>query len=127
MVTDEISYLTFIAVLQRKRDHAQILSLPNAVVVGESGGEMRVQSVQLETMSFHEGKKQENKTGKKLTQTIFFVTVQYSTWFYKLPRILLPGIAKHRAVPLRLAALRIICTVHENSSFSPQKQISKCL
>lgn len=77
-----------------------------------------IQSVQLETMYFH-GKKIKAKNQPKI---IFFVTVQYSKQFYKLPRILLPGITKHCGVHLRFAGLGINYTVHENTHFSPKNK-----
>lgn len=71
--------------------------------------------MQLETVYFH-GKKK----AKKQPKIIFFVTVQYSKQFYKLPRILLPGITKRCGVHLRFAVLGINDTVHENTYFSPK-------
>jgi len=62
------------------------------------------------------------KNKQKTTQTIFFVTVQYSTLFLKLPRILVPGITKHCGVHLRSAVLGIIDAVHENTYFSPKNK-----
>lgn len=57
---------------------------------------------------------------KKNLKIIFFMTVQYSKQFYKLPRILLPGITKPCGIHLRFAVLGIIYTVHENTHFSPK-------
>lgn len=62
----------------------------------------------------------QKKKKQKPTQTIFFVTAQYSTLFYKLLRILLPGITKRCGVHLSFAVLGIIYTVHENRYFSPK-------
>lgn len=95
-------------------------TIPNTAVVQGPDAGMRgyIQSVQLETMYFH-GKKIKAKNQPKI---IFFVTVQYSKQFYKLPRILLPGITKHCGVHLRFAALGINYTVHENTHFSPKNK-----
>lgn len=64
--------------------------------------------MQCETRCCHEKKKK-----KKL-----FMTVQYSTLFYELPRTLLPGITKSCGVHLRFAILGIIYSLHENTNFS---------
>lgn len=66
--------------------------------------------MQCETRCCHEKKKKR--------KTILFMTVQYSTLFYELPRTLLPGITKSCGVHLRFAILGIIYSLHENTNFS---------
>lgn len=65
------------------------------------------------------GGKKEDKNQPKI---IFFMTVQYSKQFYRLPRILLPRITKRCGIHLRFAVLGIIYTVHENTHFSPKNK-----
>lgn len=93
-------------------------TIPNTAVVQEADARIRGYSL----CSWKLCTSMWGKKRKKTTKIIFFMTVQYSKQFYKLPRILLPGITKCCGIHLRFAVLGIIYTIHENTHFSPKNK-----
>lgn len=96
-------------------------TIPNTAVAQEADAAMRGYSLCNWKLCTSMGGVKKKKA-KKPTKIIFFMTVQYSRQFYKLPRILLPGITKHCGIHLRFAVLGITYTVHENTHFSPKNK-----